>query len=231
MNVVDALIAAGLKADAASQDVIVASQGQSVLFYVPSQDERDIARLVAFLQQQPWVDVVFTRGGRQGLGSVPGTFSLDVTQGSHASRSPDVVATLGWTSNKNPYGVPGTQTINSARNGPLTGAASGHGGLSPWVIHNTLVFWGDDFQARARVTAPASLADLMPTVLGVLGVDADQCDRACGRVLQESLRRSPDRGSTPARRTLATKSGAYRAALRISSIAGHDYVDEGARDK
>ena len=231
VNVVDSLIAAGVKANAASQDVIVASQGQSVLFYVASHDGRDIARLVAFLQQQPWVDVVFTRGGSQGLGIVPGTFSLDVTQGSHASRSPDVAVTLKWTSNRNPYGVPGTQTIISGKTGPLTGAASGHGGLSPWVVHNTLVLWGDDFKARTRVTAPASLADLMPTVLGVLAVAADPCDQACGRVLHESLRRSPDRTSTPTRRTLTTKSGAYRAALRISSVAGHDYVDEGSREK
>ena len=80
VNVVDSLIAAGVKANAASEDVIVASQGQSVLFYVASHDGRDIARLVAFLQQQPWVDVVFTRGGSQGLGSVAG----NVFAGRHA---------------------------------------------------------------------------------------------------------------------------------------------------
>jgi len=231
VNVVDSLIAAGLKANAASTDVIVASQGQSVLFYVTSHDARDVARLVAFLQQQPWIDVVFTRGGKEGLGSVPGTLSLDLTKGAHASRSPDVAAALTWTSNRNPYGVPGTQTINSGKTGPLTGGASGHGGLSPWVVHNTLVLWGNDFKARARVTAPASLADVMPTVLAVLGVDTDPCGEGCGRVLQESLRGSPDRRATPTRRTVTTKSGAYRAALRISSFAGHDYVDEGSRQK
>ena len=234
VNVVDSLVAAGLKANAASTDVIVASQGQSVLFYVTSpieQKARDVARLAAFLQQQSWVDVVFTRGGSDGPGSVAGTFSLDLTKGSHASRSPDVAATLTWTSNRNAYGVPGTQTINSGRTGPLTGGASGHGGLSPWSVHNTLVLWGDDFKARARLTAPASLADLMPTVLKVLAVDTDPCDEGCGRVLQESLRGSPDRKVTPTRRTVATTSGAYRAALRISSVAGHDYVDEGSRQK
>ena len=38
VNIVQSLVAAGLKASAASTDVIVASQGQSVLFYVPSHD-------------------------------------------------------------------------------------------------------------------------------------------------------------------------------------------------
>jgi hypothetical protein len=97
--------------------VIVASQGQSVLFYVASHEGRDIARLVAFLQQQPWVDVVFTRGGSQGLGSVAGTFSLDVTQGSHASRSPDVAITLKWTSNRNPYGAQARRRSSAAKPG------------------------------------------------------------------------------------------------------------------
>ena len=36
VNVVDSLVAAGLKKERRPQDVVVASQGQSVLFYVPS---------------------------------------------------------------------------------------------------------------------------------------------------------------------------------------------------
>jgi predicted AlkP superfamily pyrophosphatase or phosphodiesterase len=231
VNVAGSLIAEGLKASASSSDVVVAGQSQSVLFYVPSQDPRIISRLVGFLQQQSWVDVVFTRGGRQGQGSVPGTFSLDITQSSHPSRAPDVAVSLAWGSGRNAYGVAGTQTIHSARSGPLTGGASGHGGLSPWVVNNTLILWGTDFESRARVTAPASLADLMPTVLTVLGVPRDRCGDGCGRVLEESLRGSRDRQPAPTRRMVTTRSGRYRARLRISSIAGHDYIDEGARER
>ena len=128
-------------------------------------------------------------------------------------------------------GRPGTHTINSAKSGPLTGGASGHGGLSPWVVHNTLILWGGDFKTRTRIEAPASLADLMPTLLEVLGVEAASCGSGCGRVLQESLSGSAGRPPRVTRRTIATSSGAYRATLRISSIAGHDYVDEGARQK
>ena len=230
VNVVGSLIEAGLKATASSTDIVVASQAQSVLFYVPSHDPAEIARLVAFLQRQPWAGVIFTRGGTQGQGSIAGTFSLDVLQGSHGSRSPDVAVALTWTSNRNAYGVPGAQTIASGRTGPLTGGASGHGGLSPWVVHNTLVLWGNDFKARARIDAPASLADVMPTVLRVLGVETDPCREACGRVLDEALRAS-DRRATAAVRTIVTNAGSYRARLRISSVAGHDYIDEGSRQK
>jgi arylsulfatase A-like enzyme len=231
VNVVEPLIQAGLKANATSTDVVVASQSQSLLFYVASHDAGEIARLVAFLQQQPWVDVIFTRGGRQGQGSVAGTFSLDLVYESHPRRSPDVAVTLAWTSDRNRYGVPGAQSINSSKAGPLTGEASGHGGLSPWVVHNTLVLWGRAFRTRARMTAPASLADLTPTILSLLRIDPGPCTGGCGRILQESLRGSSGRQPAPARRTLTTASGSYRAKLRISSIGGHDYIDEGARQK
>ena len=231
VNVVQALIGAGLKASAASTEVVVASQGQSVLFYVPDHNPEIVSKLVHFLQQQPWVDVVFTRGGTNGQGAVAGTLSLDITKGSHPSRAPDVVASLAWTSSRNAFGVPGTQTIHGTSSGPITSGASGHGGLSPWVVRNTLVLWGHDFKSRARQDAPASLADLMPTVLKVLAVEPDRCDSGCGRVLEEALRGSPDRRPTPRQRTVTTASGAYRASLRLSSVAGHDYVDQGSRER
>lgn len=229
VNVIDALIKAGLKASTTSTDVVVASQSQSLLFYVPSHDTAVIAKLAGFLQQQPWVDVVFTRGGSQGQGSVPGTFSLDLTRSAHTSRSADVAVTLRWNSNRNAHGVAGAQTIHSGKSGPVTSGASGHGGLSPWVVNNTLVLWGSDFKSKARINAPASLADLTPTVLKVLGVQQEPCPDACGRVLEEALRGSRDGRST--RRTITTESGPYRAQLRISSVSGHDYVDEGSRRK
>jgi predicted AlkP superfamily pyrophosphatase or phosphodiesterase len=229
VNVVDALIGAGLKASARSTDLVVASQSQSVLFYVPTHDSRAVSELVRFLQRQPWVDVIFTRAGKDGQGSVPGTLSFDLTQGAHPTRAPDVAATLAWTPGRNAFGVAGAQTVHSNKPGPITNSASGHGGLSPWVVRNTLVLWGRDFKSRARVEAPASLADLMPTVLKVLAIDAERCDSGCGRVLEEALRASPNQSRRVTHRTMTTASGAYRAWVRLSSIGGHQYVDEGAR--
>ena len=114
----------------------------------------------------------------------------------------------------------------------MTGGASGHGGLSPWVVHNTLVLWGSDFKTRSRINAPASLADLMPTLLAVLGIDQARCDEGCGRVLSEALKDGPPAATAKAsRRVMKTRAGAYRASVEISSIAGHDYVDSGSRQR
>jgi arylsulfatase A-like enzyme len=136
-----------------------------------------------------------------------------------------------WTSERNRYGVPGAHTINSGTTGHLAGDASGHGGLSPWVVRNTLVAWGADFKTGARTDAPASLADVMPTVLAVLGVDNARCSRGCGRVLREALKDGPPATMKTSRRVVSTRAGAYRALVEMSTIDRHDYVDSGSRQK
>jgi hypothetical protein len=50
-------------------------------------------------------------------------------------------------------------------------------------------------------------------------------------MLEEALRASPNQSLGVTRRTLATSSGAYRATVRISSVGGHEYLDEGGRPK
>ena len=220
MNVTQALITAGLKQNATSTDIIVASQGQAALFYVEGRDAGRIAALARFLQTQPWADVVFTRGPNREEGSVPGTLSLDLIHASHPSRAADVAVTLAWTSNENQFGVKGTSTIHSSTPGPVAGGASGHGGLSPWVVRNTLVAWGADFKPRTRIDAPASLADVMPTVLAILGVK-EPCTRSCGRVLREALKDGPAPGSIKtSRRVVRATAGAYRASVEISRAPG-----------
>ena len=231
VNVIDALIAGGLKKDRESTDVIVASQSESLLFYLPAHEPERIEKVVQFLQQQPWIDVLFTRGGRDGQGSAPGTFSLDLIDASHPSRGADIVASLTWTSQPNPYGVPGTHTIDSATTGPLQGAASGHGGLNPWVVHNTFVAWGADFKTRTRVEAPVSLADVTPTLLSMFRIDAGAGGGGRGRILRELMKDGPPAASVKTiKRVVTTSAGSYRASVKISSVEGRDYIDSGSRE-
>jgi arylsulfatase A-like enzyme len=233
VNVVDALVAAGLKRDRASTDVVVASQSESVLFYVPGRAPDRVRALVRFLQSQPWVDVLFTAGGNGGLGSVPGTFSLDLIRSGHADRHPDVIASLAWTSDEGPFGVPGAHTVVGVADGPLDGHAGGHGGLNRWVVRNTFVAWGPHFTRARRVDAPVSLADIAPTALTVLGLPSAS-GRGRGRVLHELLADRSAAGSASPRvirRVIRASAGAYRASVEVTSVAGHDYVDGGARDR
>jgi predicted AlkP superfamily pyrophosphatase or phosphodiesterase len=229
VDVVGRLVEAGLKRDRTSTDLIAASQSQSVSFYLPARSASSVAALVEFLQGEPWVDVIFTPGGRDGQGSVPGTFSFDLMNLSHATRAPDVVVSIAWSSQPNAYGVAGAHTVTGNATGPLAGSASGHGGLSPWVVRNTFVAWGADVAGGRRIDVPASLADITPTVLTVLGIDPSR-GGGRGRVLQELLKgRSATAKPAVTRRDLVTSRGAYRATVTISSVAGHDYLDSGSR--
>ena len=230
VDVTGALIQAGLKQDRRSTDLTVASEGQSLLFYVPAHDPARVRQLVTFLQAQPWVSVIFTSGGKNGQGGVRGTFSLDMVKASHPTRAPDVECSLAWGSEPNSHGAPGSHTTDDATTGPLPGEAGGHGGLNPWVTRNTLVVWGADVDSTgARIGAPASSADIAPTVLALLGVDATSSDRRRGRPLREAVKGATQPSVT--RRTLTTSAGLYRATLNITSVGGYDYVDSGTRER
>lgn len=229
VNVNDALVEAGLKKDRESSEIVVAG-GEAVQFYVTSHDQAVVEKLVRFLQHQSWADVIFARGGKDGRGAVSGTISLDVFYGSHPTRQPDVAVSMAWTSKPNTFGVPGTQTTVGRTTGPLEGAASGHGGLNPWVVRNTFVAWGADFKRAAKTEAPVSMADVVPTILTLFKIEPSdtRSERGRGRVLRELFRNGPSRPDLR-RRDVTTAAGSYQASVQISTVDGHDYVDGGSR--
>jgi predicted AlkP superfamily pyrophosphatase or phosphodiesterase len=222
------LVRAGLKKGSSSTDVVVANQAFMASFYVAGREPMRIRQLVEFLQKQDWVNVIFTRPGKGDYGVVPGTFSLDVIKGAHPSRSPDVVVSSSWDSEPNSFGVKGTHaSMFSARSEPDD--RSGHGGIAPWVIHNTLIASGARIKKRLKIESPASLPDIAPTVQLLFSVDIPS-DRGRGRPLRELLEGGP-MPPKPTQRVIVVESGGYRASIRLSSVADHDYVDEGTRDR
>jgi predicted AlkP superfamily pyrophosphatase or phosphodiesterase len=235
------LIKAGLKAGAESDDVVVASNGQSVLLHVKGREPGRIKRIVSYLQTQDWVDVIFTAGrqpSRQGRASsemgieegwVEGTFSLAFIHEQNAERGPDILFTLPWSSAPNSLGVPGTHyTTVSSATGPLSGAGSGHGGLSPWTVRNTLILWGADFKRIATVRTPACNVDVAPTILALKGIAAGELMQ--GRVLEEAFVDGPDHEQVQAEtRIVRTQGRRYRAALQVSEVGRHRYIDKGWR--
>jgi arylsulfatase A-like enzyme len=241
-----ALINAGLKAAADSDDVVLASNGQSVLVHVKGRDALRIRKIVRFLQSQDWVDVIFTaaqhgaiatgrqsRGARQSkddLGWLPGTFSLGLIHQANIERGPDILFTLPWSSAVNSFGVAGRHyTDGDGSPGPLNGTASGHGGLSPWLVRNTLILWGPDFKRGISVRAAAGNVDIAPTILALKGISGGE--NLDGRALKEALREGPDEeqivSETKVLRTAAA--GSYRAAIQVTDVGRHRYIDKGWR--
>ena len=240
-----ALIDAGLKTAADSDDVVLASNGQSVLVHVKGRDPQRIRRIVRFLQSRDWVDVVFTTGRRPGargpksarkrkgedeLGWVSGTFSLELIKQINFHRGPDILFTLPWSSGVNAFGVAGKHYTDGAGNaGPLLGDASGHGGMSPWLVHNTLILWGPDFKRGVTVRLAAGNVDVAPTVLTLK--DDSVAEFLGGRVLKEALRDGPDEEKIPSEtKILRTEAaGRYRAAVQVTDVGTHRYIDKGWR--
>ena len=240
----DAFVKAGLKETANSDDVVLASNGQSVLVHVKRHDLNHIRRIVRFLQTQDWVDVIFTAGPRiagikprpplrktgDELGWVPGTFALDLIKATNATRGPDILFTLRWNSRANGFGFKGTHYIDgSGSTGPLSGNASGHGGLSPWLVRNTLMLWGPDFKRGVTVRAAAGNVDITPTVLHIR---ADATGEGLGgRPLKEALRDGPDEEQIASEtKVLRTEvKGIYRAAIQVTDVGEHRYIDKAWR--
>ena len=237
----EALASAGLKASAASDDVVLASNGQSVLVHVKRRDPLRIAKIVRFLQTQEWVDVIFTVSRKVGssnigratqedqLGWVPGTFSLGLIRQPSAGRGPDILFTLPWSSAANSFGASGRHHIDgSGDTGPLMGSASGHGGLSPWLVRNTMILWGPDFKGGVTIRAPAGNVDIAATVLALKGIGGGAS--LDGRVLTEAFRDGPDEEQIQTQtRVLRTSSGRYRAAVQVTEVGKYRYVDKGWR--
>jgi len=219
VRVAGELIDAGLKAGADSDDVVVASSGQAMLLSVKGRALDRVAKIVAFLQSRPWIGVVFTAGGR-----VEGTLPLALVHADNAERAADILFTFPWTSAPNAFGVPGTDVGDAA-----SSVTSDHGSMSPWNVRNTMLAWGPAFKRGVTVRVPAGNADVAPTVLALLGLDAPALD---GRVLHEALAGGPDEERLEVEtRTHAAEAagGAYRAVVQVSEVAGRRYVDKGWR--
>jgi predicted AlkP superfamily pyrophosphatase or phosphodiesterase len=236
VDVAGELIKAGLKAGPNSDDVVIASSGQTILLHVRDHDPARIAALVRFLQQQPWAGVLFTAakpGGAPAEGREPGTFALELVHMAHAERGPDIVFTFPWSSARNPFGVQGTDYVDAKTTGPLAGTAGNHGSMSPWTVRNTFLAWGPDFKRGATVRTPASNVDLTPTLLALMNLDKD-VDLAGfdGRPLREAFADGPDEEQVPITvRTyfVETADGSYRAALQVTELERQRYIDKSWR--
>jgi predicted AlkP superfamily pyrophosphatase or phosphodiesterase len=239
VNTTAELIKAGLKGGADSDDVVIASSGQTLLLHVKDHDPALIHRLTKFLQAQDWAGVLFT-AGRPGTASVPvegvepGTFALELIHMANAERGPDIVVTFPWSSAPGPFGVPGTDSTEIAgQTGPLAGTQGNHGSMSPWTVHNTFIAWGVDFKHGTTVRTPVSNVDVTPTLLALLGLDQDATlPRFDGRAIAEALADGPDQEQVPMWTTThitATPDGTYRAAIQISEVGTQRYVDKSWR--
>ena len=163
-------------------------------------------------------------------GWVDGTFSLDLIHEGNPERGPDILFTFVWNSDRNGFGVAGTDYTTARSNGPLTGEASGHGSMDPFTVRNTMILWGADFKQGAVIRIPSSNVDVMPTILALKNLPLDgQID---GRVLTEAFRNGniDEEQVISDTSTITTQSGeGYKTAIQISRVGSSVYIDKSWR--
>ena len=195
--------------------ILVTGLGGSSGLYVTGHDPAVISRAVAFLQQQDYTGVIFTRQ------ALPGTFPLALAKIDTAD-APDILVSLRWNSNLSSTGVPGLEVSETgAGRNPGQGT---HACLSPTDLHNTLVAAGPDFRTGWVDQTPSGNVDLAPTILHLLKIAAPV--RMDGRVLTEALTISGSSpwADSPSARSRRPRPG-RRPDRRLASILGS--IDRG----
>jgi len=97
-------------------------------------------------------------------------------------------------------------------------------------MRTTLIAKGPDFKAGSRISVPVGNVDLVPTILSLMGIDVPE--EMDGRVLAEALEGGPDEEmveTTMRTFTTSNADGSYRAAVQVSEVLGHRYLDKAWR--
>ena len=159
--------------------IVVAANGGSDYFYVPSHDSATIAALVKVLQQREEYGAIFVDSR---YGNFPGTLTMSQVNLENATRQnngqPDVVVSFDWDDTVSIQGKAGIEFES------VGGQRGMHGSFSPIDVHNTLIASGPSFIRGLTVTNPSGNVDVAPTVAYLLGLSMPQAD---GRILNEAL--------------------------------------------
>jgi len=201
-------------------EVIAAGNGGSTLLYVGGHDAAVRARLAAYLKQQDWTGVVFSREPSKGA------FPLAEAH-IDSPGAPDFLVSLRWVHGRSANGTPGLISCDMAASSTKAG---NHASLSPYDMHNTLVAAGPDFRRGVLSTLPSANTDIAPTVLWLLGLH-DETAKMDGRVLSEALTiDAPALKSYETKRLTARSElpeGTWEQYLQVSEVNGVRYLDEG----
>jgi len=138
--------------------------------------------------------------------------------------SPDVVVSLRWSEEKNQYGAPGLVVSEGGKKGEGT-----HASLSRFDMRNTLVASGPDFRRGYIDELPSGNADVVPTILWLLGVKPARA--MDGRILVEALNGPHDLSQKPETKTIEAhrrlELNLWRQYLKFTTLDEQIYFDEG----
>lgn len=171
--------------------------------------------VVRVLQQWPEAGAIFTAPrAADGQGVVKGTISAARIGWQH-SRAADVLYSADWSHHTNAAGHKG----HTRQSG-----VAGHGTSSPYDVTATFVASGPAFLTGVQAAAPSSNADIVPTILHLLGRPSTPYG-VTGRPLLELLRRAAATPVAVERDSIVAKGPGYRTVSYHTRVRRTWYFD------
>lgn len=211
----------GAVADATDATVVVAAGGGTDLIYLPRHDTALVRRIVEFLSRQEYVGALFVDSA---YGHMPGALALSAVgmEGRALTPRPAIAVSLASFLIDPADMQSGVQVSDSG----LQEGQGMHGGLARHTTFNNMAALGPDFKQGFASGAPVSNADIVPTVLHILGLTAGHGGSLSGRVLVEALAGGP--ATVRSRKTIArspmTRDG-RATILELQEAGGRRYFD------
>ena len=174
-------------------------------------DVGKIADLGRWLMERDYIGMVFADPE-----TVDGAFAPALVHQTH-TRSAELMFVMRSDTSDGPGGLPGIGVYTGGV--PLGGGM--HGGLNPFEMNTVLAFATPDGRKGAVDDAPASLVDIAPTILDLLGLEIANG----GRILP--LFEADE--EEPRTETLTAGAQGFEQKLTRSSIVGRNYLIEGGR--
>lgn len=203
---------------------ILVRPGRAVGFWLRRPDMALLRELQSYISEQPWYGGAFSPApdpnSHQGV--VDGTLALHLIGADH-DRAPDLFLNLGGTVATNDYGVIGSGFYDPGDYRTFAGAGT-HGGLHAMELAAVLLGEGSAFESGS-IASRTSITDIAPTVLALLGIPA--ASTMSGRVIDEFLQAESCLEEAALKSVELRSKGATQTVLRLSTVYGQRYFDEG----
>ncbi|MCC6717664.1 MAG: alkaline phosphatase family protein [Acetobacteraceae bacterium] len=187
---------------------------------VPCGEAAVITEVAAWLARQDWIGHVFAADGAD---LPPAVLPRSAVLADHR-RTAHVLYTLRAGPAPSPLGLPGV-TLND---GALPIGGGTHGGLTAAEMSVVMIMAGLRTPRGELSEWPASLVDIAPTALALLGLPGG--DMLDGRALVEALTPGASPTDTPAPETWEAANGLYRQRLSRTRLGRQVYIDQAQRE-
>ncbi len=203
-------------------EIAVAANGGSDLIYLPGGDAAAMARrVVEVLTREDYTGAIFVNDR---FGDIPGALPMSAVNLKGRALTPEPAIMLSFASHATGCADPELCAVEIADTGLQQGQGM-HGGFSRADTHNFMAAIGPDFRRGYRDPAPASNADVAPTLAHVLGLDWPHVGRLRGRVLGEALPGGAEASAAPKAIRSTPAANGFVTVLDEQDVGDHRYFD------